>query len=88
MPTPTGEPRLVPAQVGDGYGAPTSACREAIRLVARTEAVLLDPVYSGKAFAGLIGLPPVAVTERSIVFLVTGGIPALFVDRYRDWLLD
>jgi 1-aminocyclopropane-1-carboxylate deaminase/D-cysteine desulfhydrase-like pyridoxal-dependent ACC family enzyme len=73
-------------QVGDGYGAPTSTCREAIQLVARTEGVLLDPVYSGKAFAGLIGLLTADVGQKAVVFLVTGGVPALFVDRYRDWL--
>ena len=40
--------------IGDGYGIPTEASREAIELAARTEAIFLDPVYTGKAMAGLI----------------------------------
>ncbi len=42
------------AQIGPGYGLATPACLEAIRLAARTEGILLDPVYTGKAMAGLI----------------------------------
>jgi len=48
--------QLVRDQVGDGYGAPTKACRQAIRLAARSEGLLLDPVYSGKALAGLAAM--------------------------------
>ena len=40
--------------IGPGYGLPTPACIDAIRLVARTESIFLDPVYTGKAMAGLI----------------------------------
>ena len=83
---PSGEPRLVSDQVGDGYGSPTSACREAILLAARTEGLLLDPVYSGKALAGLRALPARALTARAIVFLATGGTPSLFESRYASWL--
>jgi 1-aminocyclopropane-1-carboxylate deaminase/D-cysteine desulfhydrase-like pyridoxal-dependent ACC family enzyme len=86
LPEPTGEPRLVRDQVGGGYGAPTDAARDAIRLVARTEGVLLDPVYSAKAFAALTRLDPASTDARAIVFLVTGGIPALFTERYAAWL--
>jgi D-cysteine desulfhydrase family pyridoxal phosphate-dependent enzyme len=66
--------------VGEGYGIPTDACMEAIRLVAQTEAVFLDPVYSGKAMSALIDhvrrgkLDP----HDTVVFLHTGGNPALF----------
>lgn len=65
---------------GPGYGVLTPACVEAISLVARTEAVFLDPVYSGKAMAGLIDhirrgeIDP----AETVVFLHTGGTPALF----------
>ena len=58
----------------------TEAEREAIRLVAQCEGILLDPVYTGKAMAGLLGL----VRQREIgdgervLFWHTGGIPALF----------
>ncbi len=66
--------------VGKSYGALTAGCTEAIRLVARTEGVILDPVYSGKAMAGLIALIRKGVITRSetVVFLHTGGQPALF----------
>ena len=42
--------------IGPGYGEPSDAMKEAIKLLAEKEAILLDPVYSGKGFAGLIGL--------------------------------
>jgi len=66
--------------VGDGYGIPTESAIEAISLVARTEGILLDPVYSGKAMAGLIDLIRKGHfrEESSIVFLHTGGTAALF----------
>lgn len=70
--------------VGDGYGLPTPAAIEAIDLFARLEGILLDPVYTGKAAAGLIGLIRRGRFKRGqrIVFLHTGGVPALFA--YRD----
>ncbi len=66
--------------VGERYGVPTPACLEAIRVVARTEGILLDPVYTGKGMAGLMGL---ITRERlrpnqNVVFWHTGGQPALF----------
>jgi 1-aminocyclopropane-1-carboxylate deaminase/D-cysteine desulfhydrase-like pyridoxal-dependent ACC family enzyme len=85
---PTGEPWLVRDQVGDGYGAVTTACREAIRLAARAEGLLLDPVYSGKALAGLMALPPGELESKAIVFLATGGVPALFASHYAGWLTE
>jgi len=66
--------------VGGGYGIPTDASREAIDLVARTEAIFLDPTYTAKAVAGLID----AVrrgdfrTEDTVLFWHTGGQVALF----------
>lgn len=86
LPVPSGDPRLLRDQVGDGYGAPTAEAREAIRIAARSEGLLLDPVYSGKALAGLMSLDPAATDARAIVFLATGGIPALFTSRYAPWL--
>lgn len=94
-PAPSNDPWLVRDQVGAGYGAPTDACREAILLAARTEGLLLDPVYSGKAMAGLIALArsgggapgdPGLGNAKAIVFLASGGVPALFASRYEDWL--
>jgi D-cysteine desulfhydrase len=87
LPPPAGEVRLLRDQVGEGYGAPTEACRAALRLAARREGLLLDPVYSGKALAGLVALAAAnAPSQRAIVFLASGGVPALFASRYEAWL--
>ncbi len=66
--------------VGDGYGIPTDASREAIALAARSEALFLDPVYTGKAMAGLIAsVRQQRFTARqTVVFWHTGGQVALF----------
>ena len=66
--------------VGPGYGQPTPEMVEAIQLVARTEGLLLDPVYSGKGMAGLIGLIRGGRfgDEENVVFVHTGGATALF----------
>lgn len=69
--------------LGEGYGIPTDEMREAVQLLARTEGLLLDPVYGGKAFAGLLHdirsqrYQPGA----SVLFLMTGGLPGLFAYR-------
>jgi L-cysteate sulfo-lyase len=86
LPAPTGEPRISQDQIGDAYGAPTSGSLNAIRIAARTEGLLLDPVYSGKAMAGLSALPQSELQSKAIVFLATGGVPALFESRYEAWL--
>jgi L-cysteate sulfo-lyase len=66
--------------VGDGYGIPTAAMNDAVMLLARLEGLLFDPVYSGKALAGLIDLVTSGQLDgaENIVFLHTGGSPALF----------
>lgn len=66
--------------VGERYGVPTPECLEAIRVVARTEGILLDPVYTGKGMAGLMGLiaQKRLTSGQNIVFWHTGGQPALF----------
>lgn len=76
------------AYVGESYGALTPECAEAIALVARTEGVFLDPVYSGKAMAGLIDLirRGVIARDETVVFLHTGGHPALFAYPAYDLL--
>ncbi len=87
LPPPAGRVRVDGAQVGGGYGVATPECREAVVLAARTEGLILDPVYTGKAMAGLVSarrdgsLPPDART----VFVHTGGMPALFATAYADW---
>jgi D-cysteine desulfhydrase family pyridoxal phosphate-dependent enzyme len=66
--------------IGDGYGIPTPGCVEAIRLLAETEGILLDPVYTAKAMAALIDHARRGVlhADSTVVFLHTGGTPALF----------
>jgi L-cysteate sulfo-lyase len=68
------------AYVGGGYGIPTEGMMEALELVARTEGIVLDPVYSGKAMAGLIDLVRRGhfASHQNIVFLHTGGAVGLF----------
>lgn len=66
--------------VGPGYALPTKAMVEAVKLLASTEAILLDPVYTGKAMAGLIDLTRKNFFKPSdtILFLHSGGTPALY----------
>lgn len=66
--------------VGPGYSLPTDAMIEAVRLLAATEGVLLDPVYTGKAFAGLLDLVRRGAFKKGqkVLFLHTGGSPALY----------
>ncbi|WP_425039456.1 D-cysteine desulfhydrase [Primorskyibacter sp. S187A] len=72
--------------VGEGYGIPAESTLEAIRLLARQEGLLLDPVYSAKGMAGLIGMIRQGFFKPSdnILFLHTGGATALFA--YEDQL--
>ncbi len=72
--------------VGEGYGIPTKGMAEAVMILARTEGVFLDPVYSGKGMAGLIDLIRKGTfgKDENIVFLHTGGQVGLF--GYADFL--
>lgn len=64
--------------VGAGYGQPTEAMKEALELVARKEGIFLDPVYTGKAMAGLIHRVREGEMSGPAIFLHTGGLPAIF----------
>jgi D-cysteine desulfhydrase family pyridoxal phosphate-dependent enzyme len=66
--------------LGEGYGLPTAGMVSAVELVARTEGILLDPVYTGKGMAGLISsiLTGEISEDETVVFLHTGGMPGLF----------
>ena len=68
------------AQVGDGYGIPTDASMEAADLFARSEGLIVDPVYTAKAAAGLVSAVRSGrfLAGDRLVFLHTGGHPALF----------
>lgn len=66
--------------VGKGYGIPSEAGDEAVRLFARTEGIILDPIYTGKAAAGLIAHIREGRFSKDdvVVFVHTGGTPAIF----------
>ena len=70
--------------VGAGYGVPTPGMIEAVQMLARTEGILLDPVYSGKGMAGLIDLIRRGHfrKDENVVFVHTGGSVGLF--GYRE----
>lgn len=76
------------SRFGPGYGKPTPESLEAIRAAARLEGLILDPVYTAKAMAGLIGWAREGRLARSetVVFWHTGGTPALFAEAYASWL--
>lgn len=84
--------RIAPAEVlvedsylGAGYGIPSSEEIEAVRLFARTEGIMLDPVYTGRAAAGLLDLirQGAFAQGEQVLFWHTGGNPALFAGRYQ-----
>jgi D-cysteine desulfhydrase len=66
--------------VGPGYSLPTPGMVEAVRMLAEVEGILLDPVYTGKAMAGLIALVRggTFVKDQHVLFVHTGGSPALY----------
>jgi D-cysteine desulfhydrase len=68
---------------GPGYGVPTDEMLEAVRLLASQEGLLVDPVYSGKALAGLVADLRGGRYQAgdSVLFVMTGGAPALYVYR-------
>ena len=74
--------------IGEDYGVLSPEARAAIRLTAETEGILLDPVYSGKAMAGLIDYAKRGAVgaDETVVFVHTGGMPALFA--YAEDLID
>jgi L-cysteate sulfo-lyase len=82
-PVDPGTLRVRTDQVGAGYGTLTKQAAEAIRLAARTEGIVLDPIYTGRALAGLAA----AVRDgdlgcdRPVVFWHTGGLPGFFGHR-------
>ena len=78
------EIRVNASYTGAGYGMAAGPEIEAIRLFARTEGLLLDPVYTGRAAAGLIDLIRKGVfrKDETVLFWHTGGMPALFAQQY------
>ncbi|MGB8646349.1 MAG: D-cysteine desulfhydrase family protein [Anaerolineae bacterium] len=76
----TGVPLIEQTYVGERYGVPSAQGLAAIRTLAQTEGIFLDPIYTGKAFAGMLDLVSQGQLGRDepVIFLHTGGIPALF----------
>ena len=74
--------------IGPGYGIPTEEMIASVQMVAELEGILLDPVYSGKAMAGLIKLIRDGAFHKddTVIFLHTGGMPSLFA--YQQALVD
>ncbi len=72
-----------------GYGVLTGAEREAISLFAKYEGLLLDPVYTGRAAAGLVDLIRKGFFKKdeTVLFWHTGGQPALFAEKYQPDLV-
>lgn len=68
--------------IGPGYTLPTADMVDAVRLLASTEGILLDPTYTGKAMAGLIGLAKQGYFKKNdnVLFLHTGGLPGLYAN--------
>jgi 1-aminocyclopropane-1-carboxylate deaminase/D-cysteine desulfhydrase-like pyridoxal-dependent ACC family enzyme len=74
--------------IGQGYGVLSALERDAIRLFARKEGLLLDPVYTGRAAGALIDLIQKGVLKagEQVLFWHTGGTPALFASQYENAL--
>jgi len=84
---PRGTVRIDPRHSGPFYGSFTDGCREAMVLAARLEGLVLDPVYTGKAMAGLVAAcREGTVPDAPVVFLHTGGLPALFAEGAPAWV--
>jgi D-cysteine desulfhydrase family pyridoxal phosphate-dependent enzyme len=87
LPEPAGACAVDHDSFGADYGDPTAACREALDLAARTEGLLLDPVYTGKAMVALVAAAREGrLPDGRVVFLHTGGVPAIFSSRYAGWV--
>ena len=84
---PTGTPRVDRRYAAAGYGAELDEVRAALRLAARTEGLVLDPVYTGKAMAGLAATAQdgTVPSAGSVVFLHCGGAFGLLSSRYSAW---
>jgi D-cysteine desulfhydrase family pyridoxal phosphate-dependent enzyme len=83
-------PLIIDGYVGPGYGMATELSQRGLEVAARTEGIVLDPVYTAKAFGGLIGEIEAGRIKRDdlIVFVHTGGMPALFADPKLYWHAD
>ena len=90
LPLPAAVPVIWGGYVGSGYGMPTELSTRALETAALTEGLILDPVYTAKAFGGLIGEVEAGRVKHDdlVVFVHTGGTPALFADPALYWHPD
>jgi D-cysteine desulfhydrase family pyridoxal phosphate-dependent enzyme len=77
---------VVPGYLGRAYAEPTEGGLHALRLLFRTEGILLDPVYTAKAMHAVIDAPNDVLGEGPIVFWHTGGMPAVFSPHFAEHL--
>jgi D-cysteine desulfhydrase family pyridoxal phosphate-dependent enzyme len=88
---PISPPNIVDGFIGSGYAIPTPGGRAAMSLLARTEGILTDPVYTAKALDAVVKLASAReLGEGSVIFWHTGGLPALFAEdqglmRWDEW---
>jgi 1-aminocyclopropane-1-carboxylate deaminase/D-cysteine desulfhydrase-like pyridoxal-dependent ACC family enzyme len=87
---PDAVPEIWGGYVGQGYGIPTELSTRALEMAARSEGLVLDPVYTAKAFGGLMGEIEAGRVKHDdlVVFVHTGGTPALFADPALYWHPD
>lgn len=85
---PQGVPLIEGAYVGPQYGSPSLEGTNALQLLARLEGILLDPVYTAKAFAGMLDLIQTGQIGKNeaVIFLHTGGLPALFAFQRETYI--
>lgn len=78
----TEEVNILGDYLGEGYGIPSKESYEAMELLGKTEAIMLDPIYTGKAMAGLLDLARKNYfsEQENVLFIHTGGGPLLFLD--------
>jgi D-cysteine desulfhydrase len=89
-PNPSGSAQVDERYMAAGYGAEVEAVRAAMRLAARTEGLVLDPIYTGKALAALVaGISEGSIDARMrIIFVHCGGAYGLLSTRYSNWIAD
>jgi D-cysteine desulfhydrase len=75
---PAAVPLVEGTYVGEAYARPSDAGNAVLERLARAEGILLDPVYTAKALAGLLGEAGRFGRDAPVIFLHTGGVPALF----------
>src|SRR5690606_34461733 len=78
---------LPDGQTGAGSGARTEAAGAAIAAAARLEGIVFDPVYSGKALAGVVARARAGELEGPVVLWHTGGVPSIFAGGFADGAL-